>query len=187
MAIWLNAIGYQLLWFCAVIGAGRGLWWPALAAAAAFIGWQLAASPQRAVDLRLIAAALVCGVLLDGGLAASGLARYAAPWPAAELAEFAPLWILAIWASFAMTLTHSLRLLQSHLGAALALGAIGGPLAYWGAARGWQALTFAAPTWAGLLYLAVAWALAMPLLAWLARRWMRAQRRQREAPRSARA
>lgn len=168
MALWLNAIGYQIVWFCAVIGAGSGRWWPALAASMVFVAWQWAVSRQRMVDLRLLAAALGCGLLIDGGMAASGLAGYAAAWP---VDGFAPAWILAVWAAFAMTLNQSMRWMQPRLWIAGLLGAVGGPLAYLGAARGWGAVEFAAPHWQALLGLAVAWALAMPLLAGLGRRW----------------
>lgn len=176
MAFWLNAIGYQLVWFCAVIAAGKGAWWPALAAAAIFVTWQWHASTQRAADLRLVLVALACGIAIDGALAASGWARYATPWPSPA---FAPAWILAVWVSFAMTLTQSMRWLQPRLFWAWLLGAVGGPLAYLGAERGWSAVVFEAPRWRALVLLCVAWSLAMPLLACLARRWTRAPRRLR--------
>lgn len=178
MALWLNAIGYQIVWFCAVIGAGAGLTWPALAAAGAFVAWQWAVSPQRAVDLHLIAVSVLCGIAIDGALAASGWVRYAAAWPSNA---FAPVWILAVWAAFAMTLTQSMRFLQSRLRWAWLLGAIGGPLAYVGAAGGWGAVAFAPPRWIALGLLCVAWSVAMPLLAALARRWTRTARTEFES------
>ena len=170
MNIWLNAIGYQVVWFCAVIGAGRGAWWWGPLAAVAFIAWQVAVSPHKRTDLRLLAVALVCGCVLDGVLAATGWARHAAPWPSAS---FAPVWILSIWASFAVTLTQSLRFLQGHPWLAFALGAIGGPMAYSGAARAFDALSFSEPRWHALAWLSLGWAIAMPLLAGLTTRWVR--------------
>lgn len=170
MKLWTNFLGYQAVWFAAVIGAGNGLWWPGVAAGAAFVAWQLAASAHRGADLRLIGIALACGCVIDGGLGATGLARYGAFAPALPPGG-APLWILALWASFSLTLNSSLGYLRGHPVAALVLGAVGGPLAYSGAARGWQALAFEAPTWRALAWLACGWALAMPLLAGLARRW----------------
>lgn len=175
MALWRNAIGYQVVWFCAVIGAGSGRWWPAVLASAVFVAWQWAVSRQRATDARLVGVALACGMAIDGGLAASGLAHYATAWP---FATFAPAWILAVWAAFAMTLTQSMRWMQPRLAAAALLGAIGGPLAYLGAARGWSAIAFAPPQWPALLALAALWLLAMPLLAGLARYWSRRERDQ---------
>ena len=49
-----NAVGYQAVWFAAVIGAGRGLWWPAVAASAVFVAWQVALSDRRGVEGKLI-------------------------------------------------------------------------------------------------------------------------------------
>lgn len=182
MANWRNAIGYQLVWFCAVIGAGRGLWWPGVLAAVVFVGLTLWSSRKRAsgrlgVDVRLIGVALVLGLVIDGGLAGSGWLRYGAAWTSSH---GAPMWILAVWASFAMTVTRSLALLQSHLGVALLFGAIGGPLSYLGAARGWGAVTLVDPGPA-VVALVLAWAIAMPLLAVLARRWLAAARGSRQS------
>jgi len=170
MKLWSNFLGYQAVWFCAVIGAGGDLWWPAVAATIVFAAWQFTVSAQRGSDLRLLGVALACGCVVDGVLATSGLARYAADAPALPPGG-APLWILSLWASFSLTLNSSQGYLRGRPWAAFILGAIGGPLAYAGAARGWQALEFAAPAWHGLAWLACAWAAAMPLLATLARRW----------------
>lgn len=174
MNAWVNAVGYQIVWFSAVIGAGRGLWWPGVSTAAAFVLVHFAfcrqSSALRAVDLRLMAVALVCGLLMDGGLARSGLADYAAD-PLALPAGSPPLWILSIWASFALTLRHSMTFLLGRPLLALLLGAVGGPLAYLGAARGWGVIVFAEPRWIAILALVVGWAVAIPLLTTLALRW----------------
>jgi hypothetical protein len=134
---------------------------------------------KRQTDLRLVGVALACGIAIDGGLAATGLAHYAAAWPSGA---FAPAWILAVWAAFAMTLTQSMRWMQPRPWAAALLGAIGGPLAYLGAARGWSAVAFAPPQWPALLALAVMWLLAMPVLAGLARHWSPRERAPGHAP-----
>ena len=169
MKFWGNLIGYQIVWFSAVIGAGRGLWWPGVLAAAAFALWQLSTSSQPRAELRLIPVAIVCGTLLDGGLALSGFARYAAGEPA--LFGGAPLWIVSLWAAFSLTLLHSMTFLLNRPVIAAVFGAIGGPLAYLGAARGWQAIVFVEPRWTALLMLAIGWGLAIPLLSMLAGRW----------------
>lgn len=170
-----NFLGYQAVWFAAVIGAGASLWWPGVLAALLFATWQLALSSQRNADLCLVLAAIGAGCLLDGGLAAGGMARYAAAAPALPPGG-APVWILSLWASFALTLNSSLAYLRGHQIVALLFGAIGGPLAYAGAAQGWQALVFEAPAWHALAWLSAGWAIALPLLAGLAQRWTRIAR-----------
>lgn len=167
MSFWLSLIGYQAVWFAAVIGAGHGLAWPGVAGMLVYALVQLVCARHWRTDLSLMAAALVFGFLLDGTLIRSGLASYAAAWPSAGVA---PAWILALWMTFALTFSQSLRYLQRRLWLAALLGLVGGPLAYLGAARGWHVVNFAEPAWHGLLLLAIGWALATPALAWLARR-----------------
>ncbi len=166
---WANVIGNQLVWLCAVVGAGQGLRWPALLAAAIYVASQLMLSARPMVELKLLVVAVLCGLVVDGVAGGSEQVVYAAAWPARWLA---PVWILALWAAFAMTLTVSLKVLQRRLWLAALLGLIA-PLAYISAARGWAAVQFPAPSWQGVAVLAVGWAIALPLLATCARHWQR--------------
>jgi|HubBroStandDraft_6_1064221.scaffolds.fasta_scaffold35119_3 hypothetical protein len=159
-----NLLGYQLVWFLAVYGAGAGRAWPALAAAALFALWQLAGSATPRDDLRLIGIGLGCGVLLDGLLARLQLLHYAAAAVALPPGG-APLWILALWVAFALTLNHSLRWLRGRVLRAALLGLLGGPLAYLAAARLAGAVSFVAPAWHALTVLALGWAGALALVA----------------------
>lgn len=167
MRFWGNLIGYQLVWFAIVISASRGQPWWGIAAALTFIVVQLVHSPVRVADMRAIVAALACGLLLDGALAATGWLHYASPLVSLP----APAWILALWMAFAMTLNHSMQFLRGRPWLAAALGAVGGPLAYLGAARGFDAVSFALPAWRALLLLAVGWAASLSALALLGQRW----------------
>lgn len=170
MKFWATLAGYELVWFCAVIGAGRGRAWPAIVGTLLFTAWSLATSRHRRIELRLIVVALVLGVLLETIWVRSGLFYYAAPWPFAE----APAWILALWVAFALTIVPLFGYLHTRPWMAAAFGALGGPLAYLGAARGWHAVTMTAPVWQVLLWLALGWGFAMPLLTMLARHWLQA-------------
>ncbi len=167
MRFWAGIVGYQLVWFAAVIGAGRGAAWPAIAGTLLYAACQLGTARHWKADLSLIAAGLTMGLLFDSGLIRTGLASFAAPWPSVG---FAPAWILALWAAFSLTFTQSLAYLQTHLRLAALLGAVGGPLAYLGAQRGWHAVAFAPPAWRALVWLGVGWGLATPALAWVAAR-----------------
>ncbi len=167
MNFWISLIGYQMVWLTTVAGAGRGLSWPGLAVLGLYATWHLTRPLERKADIALMVAAVMLGLLLDGGLLHFGLAKYSPDWP---LATMAPAWILTLWAAFALTFTQSLRYLQTRPLAAALLGAIGGPLAYLGASRGWHVASLAEPTWRALLWLSIGWGLATPLLALLARR-----------------
>ncbi|MET0934838.1 MAG: DUF2878 domain-containing protein [Luteibacter sp.] len=170
IAAWASFIGYQAVWFVAVIFAGRGQWWPGVLAALAFLAWQLAVAPKRLGVTGVLLVALACGLVIDGIVSLLRFADYAAPSPSLPPGG-APLWILGLWACFAMTLSGPLKVLGERPWLAVVLGALGGPLAYAGASRGWDALTFHPPQWHGLAVLATGWAFAMPLLARLTHRW----------------
>jgi hypothetical protein len=170
MAAWAGFIGYEVVWFVAVVFAGRGEPWPGVVAALLFVGWQLGVSPHRRAAVRVLAIAVACGVVIDGLVHGLHLADYAAAAPALPTGG-APLWILGLWACFSLTLGGPLRALGTRPLLAFVLGGIGGPLAYAGAARGWDALTFRAPAWQALAVIGFGWAVAMPLLAVLTHRW----------------
>jgi hypothetical protein len=163
---WINIAFYQVTWLAAIAGAARGWWWAGPSMLAAFAVWQIAVSRHRMADTGLMLCAAVVGFAVDTLCVRAGMFVYAAPVPSPD---FAPIWIVALWMSFALTLNHSLAYMKSHLPIAAALGAIGAPLAYWAAARGWNALSFAAQPAIALGALAIAWAILAPALFFLAR------------------
>lgn len=160
MGLWANLLGYQATWFAVAWSAGHGRAWVGMLACVAFIAVQWGASRTRAADARVLLAALACGLLVDGIAARAGLLAYASAFPALP----APAWIVLLWGAFAMTMNHSMAWFAPHPWLAAAFAAVGGPLAYLGAARGFGALAFRDPAWPALLYLGSAWAIALPLL-----------------------
>lgn len=171
MILLTNLVFYEAVWFASVIGAQHGMSWLAVTAVLLFATWRWLVSPARRTECRLVAVALLLGFLFESLLVRSGMVTYAAPWPAG----MAPAWILALWAAFALTIVPLFGYLHTQPGLAAAFGALGGPLAYLGAARGWDAVHFTPPAWHALLALAFGWGLAMPLLTSLAHRWRKAR------------
>jgi len=164
--LWINALAYQATWLVAIGGAARGWWWLGPLGATLFAIWQLRVSLRHRADALLLLYAMMAGFAVDSTFAQSGLISYNAPvpWP-----QLAPVWIVALWASFALTLNHSLAYLKTHLILAAVLGALGAPLAYTAAAK-WGALSLAQPTSTSLLILAATWAVFTPALSLLAQR-----------------
>jgi FtsH-binding integral membrane protein len=156
-----NVLGFQAVWFASVIGAAKGLPWAGPVAVAIYAAAHFARTPDRRGDLRMLAIALGLGVVVDSLLAATGVLAFASPWPSAHTA---PVWILAMWAGFALTLNHSMAFLRGRWLAAFLFGAVGGPLAYWGASRGFDAVTFSQGLPVAVAALAVTWGIAMPAL-----------------------
>lgn len=165
----IDIAGYQAVWFAAVIGASHGIAWAGPAAACVFAAWHFRVSAQRARELALALTGVACGLLLDGGLARAGWVSFAATWPAPLEVLGAPPWILALWAVFPLTLMRSLAVLQRRPAWAAVFGAVGAPLAYAGAARGWAVWTSHVPLSHALAVIGAGWAIALPLLARIAR------------------
>lgn len=170
MNFWLTLVAYEAVWFAAVIGAGHGQWWPGVLGTLVFAAWRLAASAHRRVEAWLVAVALLLGLMLENLWVGSGLVHYATPWPSAA----SPAWLMSLWLAFALTIVPLFGYLHARPVLAAVFGAVGGPLAYLGAARGWHAVILPSPMWPTLLALAAGWATALPLLTVLARRGLQA-------------
>lgn len=156
-----NLLGFQVVWFAAVIGAAEGYVWAGPMAAAVFALAHFAFTPDRRGDALLLVFALLMGIVADSALVLAGLLTFVNPWPWPALA---PVWILAMWGGFALTLNHSMAFLRDRPAGAAVFGLVGGPLAYWGAARGWEAVSFDAGLVPAMLALAVVWGVALPAL-----------------------
>jgi hypothetical protein len=166
----VNFVGYQAVWFAVVASAGHGRAAFGMAAAALFAALQLVLSRERLRDLALMATAIVLGVMIDGSLGLAGWLQYASPAPAFP-PHGAPAWILCLWAAFALTLTRSLAWLMRKPWLGALLGAVGGPLAYASAARGFAAVELTPPAARAFAGLALGWGAALSVLLYLARRF----------------
>ena len=166
MMFWINLVGYQSVWFLLVRGAAQADLALPLLAGAGFVLGQVLTARHPSHDVRLLVAAVLMGLVVDGVAASTGWLGYASPAPAWP-PQGAPLWILMLWACFATTITRSLSVLRGRPWLAALAGGVGAPLAYVAAARGWGAVQVS--SWPGLAWIAACWALALPLLGALSR------------------
>jgi hypothetical protein len=157
----LNVVFFQALWLVSVGGAGRGYWWLGLPILAAFVLYHFSVTPWRRADALLLAVSVALGFAADSLLVQLGLLRFeqALPW-----AGFAPIWILSLWAGFALTLNHSMAFFQTRPLASVLFGFLGGPAAYYVACNVWKAVSFTAPNLHVYGALALVWAIMTPLL-----------------------
>jgi hypothetical protein len=159
-AILLNIAGFQACWWACIQGAasGRDLLGPAVVATLAMAHLFLVDGHRR--QWGLLAAATIAGL----GLEALNvhMAWLAYPREPAALAG-APLWMVALWAAFALTLRHSLAWLRERPLSAMIFGLLGGPLSYLAGVR-LGALEFESGAMVGLIAIAAEWGVAMPLL-----------------------
>jgi Protein of unknown function (DUF2878) len=155
----INFVLFQIGWLACVLGAARQLPWLGVGMVLAIVAWHLwqARLPKSEAILLLIA--LFIGGLFDQMLLSLNLVSYQAHgWGAALV----PAWILALWLVFVTTLNVSLRWMRGKWLVAILFGAIGGPLAYMGAAKLGAATLNALPR--SYIALSLGWAILTPLL-----------------------
>jgi hypothetical protein len=153
-------------WFAAVGGAAIG--WPLLGPAftLAWLGLHLRAlgSGWRR-EAKFFAAAGTLGFLLDSCLVLGGAFAFPSQ---AQLGFPSTIWMVALWLNFAAGMLHGFRFILARPGLAAALGAVGGPLAYWGGVQ--LGAVVPAHALAFTLAVAVEWILAPVLLIDIIRR-----------------
>ncbi len=167
MKLLLNIVGFNVTWLACVIGGAQGLaWLGPLVLLGFFLTHRLVLGAPRN-EWQLAASVAAIGLAVDSSYVFSGLLEFATPWPTTQAA---PIWIVAMWANYALTLNHSLRWFQNHLVLGAVFGAVGGPAAYL-AGRALGGVEFLAPDATVLAVLALAWGAAVPLTLKLASRF----------------
>jgi hypothetical protein len=152
----LNIALYQAIWFaCVLMGTAGAL------GSLVPLALHLWLSRRRRADLQMMGILLVAGLVIDGSLQLSGFFRFTAA------ALPIPLWLAVIWLALATLPHHSLGWMKGRPLLSAALGAIGGPLAYWAGVR-LDAAAFSWPLLPSLLLLAVIWAMLWPAVMFFA-------------------
>jgi hypothetical protein len=155
-----NAIGFNIVWFITVFGAARGLAWAGPAAVLLFAAVQVSLASRPRYDLTAMAVFASAGIVIDSAWSLSGAVTYAAGWPSPHLA---PIWLITLWAAFALTLGHSLAWIRSRPALAAVFGLLGGGFSYWVGARV-GAVELAIPGWIYGVAVGLGWAVALPVL-----------------------
>jgi len=168
----VNFIIFQVCWFACVIGAAKNLGWlgPLLVFITVPLQIHLLTENHRAE----IFFAIICGI--SGSLLETLMIVASVYTPVDQVwGQVCPPWMAALWFNFALLVSISLAWLKGKYTAAAILGAIAGPVAYWGGEK-LGALTVAAKFNRGYMILAVIWALALPLLVYL-HNWLTSAKR----------
>jgi hypothetical protein len=159
----LNFALYQLGWLSCIVGAAWD--YPVIGALVALglSGVHLLLADSRKAESALMGGSCLIGVVVDSIQQELGVFTFKMQpdWP-----FWLPLWVLVIWAQFATLFHYALAWLSGRYLLAAILGALGGPLAYWGGVR-LGAAVFGENQGLSLMALAMTWALVMPALLWL--------------------
>lgn len=151
--------GFQLVWFACALGAAQGRTLPGVLAASVFLAAVLGGKHWNRAECLTVVASGALGLIVETALVASGLVRFAAPWPHPDLS---PAWMVALWMAFGATLTALASLLgQPLIAKAGVAGCIAGPLAYWAGAKA-GALEISGAASLTYVVIAALWALALP-------------------------
>jgi hypothetical protein len=166
MRIAINIAAFYAAWFGAAFAAARGELLAATLICLAAVALHVALSSNRTLELRLAAAAVMIGFVVESLLLVGGATRFTAHDPGLL---FPPAWILALWAAFATLINVSLDWIKTRLPLAALFGALGAPPSYWGGEK-IGAIAVGTPVEWNFLAIAVIWAIGFPLLVAFARR-----------------
>lgn len=158
-SIIINFILFQIGWFSCVIGAATQMPWVGVVVVLSIVIWHLIHAKQPKRELSLLLIVLIIGGIFDQIMLNHQLISYQSHgWSNA----FVPVWILALWAAFVTILNVSLRWMRGRWLIAMLFGAIGGPLAYIGAAKLGAVTLNMLP--ASYIALSIGWAILTPLM-----------------------
>jgi len=150
----MNAVLFQLGWFVCILFP---LPWALVVVLTILVlhhRWLVADSREWVVVI-LVAA---LGVLVDQLMLILGvLSRVDGHW-------WMPTFLLLLWVLFGTTVNHCFAWLRQRLILAMFLGAIAGPMSYYGGAQLNQMIDIGDPTILSLLLLMVLWAMLFPVL-----------------------
>ena len=165
MAKLINIVLYQIAWFACTLGAAQNQPWFGLGISFIVLAWHFGQVKHLKNEAYLLLSALLIGFAFDQTLLSTQLIDYQSHgWNNAVV----PMWILALWLTFATLLNISLRWMRLHLIYAVLLGLVGGPLAYLGA-ESLHAITIVDQRTYWVL--AIGWAVITPLLIILSKRF----------------
>ena len=158
---------FQLAWFAAVIGGATG--WPIFGSIPAIVVvaidlWFYRTQLKR--EALLVVGITLLGVIVETVFITLGALHYSGT---SSNAVLPPIWIIALWSSFG-TLPHtSLGWLSGRVWLQLLLGAVLGPMSYFGGVKIGAAI-LNEPLMSSLVIVGIGWGLAMPLIFYMADR-----------------
>ena len=152
----INFVLFQSIWFIFILSAAHNSLYGALVGFSLLI-LQYLHGKKLFADCVLIGLAIVISFIHDGLLKYFNFIIYHIVF----IDFYAPIWIIGLWISFALTINHSLAWLQNKPALQIFFGLIGGPLAYL-AGEKLGAITLSHEY--TLYILALCWAVVTPVL-----------------------
>ena len=128
----VNFILFQLLWVTSVLGAANAVLWPSTIVIFLILFVFLITKFTHKENLKFVIYSLFFGFIIDSLLASTGLIEYKYNF---GITYLAPIWILYLWAGFALTFNHSMAWMFKNKTMATIFIGIGSPLSYFSAEK----------------------------------------------------
>lgn len=156
-------------------------WWGCVLLAAGFYNWQpliltiflisiyflyFLKAEQRKTNFIFVGLSAIAGFTIDSTLSYLQIFTFLSPHQDIILA---PIWLICLWALFALNFSISLRKLFNHYFICCLLGFIFGPISYW-AGEAFGVLTFNEHKLMHLGIVGIVWAIIFPTFIWLYQR-----------------
>jgi hypothetical protein len=156
----INFVGFQIVWFAAVLGAANAMPWTGVIAILIWLAVHLSVHRKQLIqEVGLIIFAALLGYSLDSILVLLNAIQFPEH---AQLGYPSTLWMVALWINFATTIRHSLSWLNHRYFLMTFVGGVSGALAYWAGVQ-LGALLFN-DTVIALFSIFSMWFFALPLL-----------------------
>ncbi len=123
----INFVLFQITWFACVLGSAKGYPWLGAIVVSISLMWHFSQARYKLKEATWCLIALVIGAVFDQFMLSFQFIQYQNNGWAQTIV---PVWILALWLAFALTLNVSMRWLRGNYLIALLFGAVGGPMAY---------------------------------------------------------
>ncbi|MCF7852238.1 MAG: DUF2878 domain-containing protein [Simkaniaceae bacterium] len=131
---YLNGIIFYIIWYACVYGACLNFELLGVLTGVILILVHFIISKKRKSDLIILGVYLVIGVIGDWLLISTRVIAY--PFVTYDIMTIGvPLWILMLYASFAITVNHSMVMIHRYPKTCSFLGGIGGAISYYLSAR----------------------------------------------------
>lgn len=157
--IWLNLVGFQLIWWSLVIWGNA-----ALVIAMPLLAAHILLHKTPWQELQVMFLVAVPGFLIDSLLTAAGVFQFSPP------TVIAPLWLLVLWFAFAATLNQALNWFSGRYLLAALLGGVGGSSTYLAASE-LGAVALGIGFGQAFIVLTLVWTLLFPFLVWFKDYW----------------
>ncbi|MCW8108601.1 DUF2878 domain-containing protein [Alteromonas ponticola] len=149
-----NVAWFQVVWFLAVVYQMRFIYW---ILALFFLHFLI--TKTKKTDTVVMVLGVLVGCVIDNILAVTNVFVFSQQYSVGLI----PLWLVVLWAAFALSIYHSLSIWLKSRVIQMGVGAIAGPVSYF-AGHHFDAVQFSYSPLTTFVILGIIWAFLLPVL-----------------------